>query len=594
MEATSTLTAAHTFGHPVAATRVDAGQINRWAMTSIILAGIVTAFGLSVLAVTAGVTETGLRAVLACWTSVPYIVAGAIAWRRRPDSGLGKLMVVAGFATAITFLNWSSDDVLFTIGTATQFLPPLVFLLVFLTYPTGRLTGALERTVVGVAAVAALLTLVYMPLGYEGSRSVLTLIDSPGLSESFHDAQLQLMVVALAGGAVLLLSRRVQRGKPLRPWLGYLVNSFSLVLAMLALLYLVHLTGWAVATEPVRLATFALIGVAPIVFLFGLLQERLGRASVADLVAFSAGTPGPAELQEGVSKALRDSSARILYWIPDFDSYADVEGKTADPTPAPGMSSTPVTRDGSPVAVLLHDRALDDEPALLASVASATGMLIQKAQLEVELRARVEELRGSRIRILEAEQQERRRLERDLHDGAQQRLLALSLTLGELEAQLDDDGLRHRMEGARSEVAESLRELRDLAHGIHPASLIDHGLAVALESLATRSPIPVEVNTESLRDTPRNAELTAFYLVSESLANIAKHSAATRATIEAATEDDVLIVEVADNGIGGANTARGSGLRGLADRVETVGGRFRVWSPKGGGTRIRADIPCES
>jgi signal transduction histidine kinase len=197
------------------------------------------------------------------------------------------------------------------------------------------------------------------------------------------------------------------------------------------------------------------------------------------------------------------------------------------------------------------------------------------------------------MRILDAEQRERRRLERDLHDGAQQRLLALSLSLGEIESQVgDDDDLRARVDEARSEVAASLQELRNLAQGIHPAALIDHGLAVALESLATRAPIPVEVTTVPLEGISRAAGLTAFYLVSEALANVAKHSQASTATIDVEIDGDTLVVEVNDDGVGGVDARDGSGVRGLADRVEAVGGRLMVWSPPGGGTRLRAEIPC--
>lgn len=573
--------------------RGERAHLARWVTALIIAAGLATGAVLVVLAVNADLTETSLRASLAVWTSVPYIVAGALAWRLRPDSRLGFWMVVTGFVIAISFLNWSANDVLFTIGTAAQFAPPLMLLVVFLTYPSGRVSSGTDQLVLVTAGLAASLTLLYMPLGWEGTRSVLALFDVPELRDSIHDVQSLLMVAALASGAVLLAIRRVRAGWPLRPWLGYLIDSFSLVLLTLALLYLVQITGWGVVTEPVRLATFALIGVAPIVFLFGLLQERLGRASVADLVVSSEGSPGPAELQDAVAKALRDPSARILYWIPDFDTYADVSGKAADPLPGPGMAATAVTRDGAPVAILLHDQGLQDEPALLDSVAATTGMLIQKAQLEVELRARVEELRGSRVRILEAEQRERRRLERDLHDGAQQRLLALSLALGEIEAQLgENDDLRRRIETARAEVSTSLRELRDLAHGIHPAALIDHGLTVALESMATRAPIPVDLTAGPLQGVPPRAELTAFFLVSEAMSNIAKHSQATSASIEVHADGDVLHVEIEDDGLGGADTRGGSGLRGLADRVEAVGGTFRVWSPIGGGTTIKAEIPC--
>jgi signal transduction histidine kinase len=211
----------------------------------------------------------------------------------------------------------------------------------------------------------------------------------------------------------------------------------------------------------------------------------------------------------------------------------------------------------------------------------------------VELKARLEELRGSRVRILQAEQSERRRLERDLHDGAQQRLIALSLELGELGDRLNGDAeLRRRIDAAHQEVTASLAELRDLAHGIHPAAVSDHGLAVALESVATRATVPVQVIGATQDRMSEPVELAAFYVVCEALTNVARHAGATSAVVELERNPGALIVEVKDDGIGGASADGGSGLRGLADRVEALGGSLQVWSPQGGGTRLRAEIPC--
>jgi signal transduction histidine kinase len=215
--------------------------------------------------------------------------------------------------------------------------------------------------------------------------------------------------------------------------------------------------------------------------------------------------------------------------------------------------------------------------------------------LHAELRARLEELKGSRARIVDAGQNERRRLERNLHDGAQQRLIALSLELSLLEERLESDPeARARLDQARREVATSLEELRDVARGIHPAVVSGHGLAVALEQLAARAPVPVRLSVALAGRLPERLEVTAFYLVSESLANVGKHANATSATVEVARTNGQVVVEVADDGIGGADTELGSGLRGLADRVEALEGQLRVWSPKGGGTRLRAEIPCAS
>jgi signal transduction histidine kinase len=260
----------------------------------------------------------------------------------------------------------------------------------------------------------------------------------------------------------------------------------------------------------------------------------------------------------------------------------------------PGRAATPIISDGVPVGLILHDGALDEEQKLLASVTAAIGMTIQNAQLQVELKARLEEIRGSRVRILQAEQSERRRLERDLHDGAQQRLIALSLELGELGARLNGDAeLRTRIDAARQEVTASLAELRDLANGIHPAAVSDHGLAVALESVATRATVPVQVIGAIQDRLPEPVELAAFFIVCEGLANVTRHAGASSAVVELERNPGALIVEVKDDGIGGASADGGSGLRGLADRVEALGGHLQVWSPQGRGTRLRAEIPCE-
>jgi signal transduction histidine kinase len=245
------------------------------------------------------------------------------------------------------------------------------------------------------------------------------------------------------------------------------------------------------------------------------------------------------------------------------------------------------------VAALLHDPALTDEPELLDAVTAAAGIALEHGRLHVELKARVEELRGSRLRILDAGQEERKRLERNLHDGAQQRLVALLLELSLLEQRLAGDPDSSAWVGqARGEIAASLEELRAIARGIHPAVVSAHGLAVALERLTTRSAVPVSLTVDLDGRLPEPLEVAAYYLVAESLANVGKYAQASSVSVQVCWSDGQVVVEVADDGIGGADTERGSGLRGLADRVEALDGRLQVWSPDGGGTRVRAEIPC--
>jgi signal transduction histidine kinase len=556
-------------------------------------AAVVSAF-LIVLALTGqDVAGPALSAVLLCWLFIPYVAAGLIAWKRRPESRFGRLMVITGFLTAISFLVWSSNPALFSFGNAIQFLPPALYLHLFLAFPSGELRSRVDRWLVGVAYAAIGLTLLRMSFGEGDSRNLLAWFDEPGVVAALRTLQRMTVSALLVVGAVRLILRRRDEGKPLRPAIAYLEDTFPLVLLMLAWLYLVQVLGWEEWLPITRWTTFAVIGLTPVVFLIALLQARLSRSSVGELLVELGVNPGPAELQEAVGRALRDPSAAVAYWLPEFDSYADVEGRQMELGTEPGRAATPISRDGVPVAILVHDAALLDEPHLLASVAAATGMTIENARLQVDLKARLQELRGSRSRILQAQQAERRRLERDLHDGAQQRLVALSMDLGELEKRLDGDiELRHRIEGARQELTASLAELRDLARGIHPATVSDHGLAVALESLATRAPIPVQIKGAPRERLPEHVELAAFFIVSEALTNVAKHAGASYAEVELEMTAALLVVEVRDDGVGGAAADAGTGLRGMADRVEALGGRLRVWSPKGQGTRIRAEVPC--
>jgi signal transduction histidine kinase len=215
------------------------------------------------------------------------------------------------------------------------------------------------------------------------------------------------------------------------------------------------------------------------------------------------------------------------------------------------------------------------------------------ARLDAELRARLEELRASRARLVEASDTERRRLERDLHDGAQARLLGVLLLLGQARRRVDPDReAAVILDRAHAELQTSLAELRELARGIHPAMLSEKGLEPALQALATRAPVPVTLETDADRRLPGPVEIAAYFVVSEALANVAKYSQATAATVAVRRANGSVTVEVADDGIGGADAARGSGLRGLADRVAALDGTLRVDSPAGEGTRLRVEIPC--
>ena len=331
----------------------------------------------------------------------------------------------------------------------------------------------------------------------------------------------------------------------------------------------------------------------PAAILAGLLRSRLARGGVADL--FLGLGAGRGDLQSALRRALGDPGATIAYWLPDYASHTDASGARVE-LPAPGgeYAVTPIERNGRRIAALVHDATLDEDPELVRAVAAAAAMAIENERLHAEAQARLAELKASRERIVAAGDAERRRLERNLHDGAQQRLVGIALQLRLLQRRLrDDPSAEELVATASDELAESLEELRELARGIHPA-VLEHGLAPALEGLATRAAVPTTVTCEPRGRLPEQVELAAYFVASEALANIAKYARASQATVRVWRAGDTARVEIADDGVGGADDAQGSGLRGLADRVEALDGRLRVTSPPGLGTTVTAELPCAS
>jgi signal transduction histidine kinase len=412
-------------------------------------------------------------------------------------------------------------------------------------------------------------------------------------AEVMQNVQLLTLSALALIGVVLLW----WRWSALPPWqrrrpAQILINCFSLSLVMLAAL-LTAGTFQLPGFEIIRLATFAVAGLAPLAFLAGLLDARLAKGGVGELMVRLRADPTP-DLGELLAQALRDPTLSLIYWLPQYGSWADQDGNPATlPEPDGGRRATIVKQNGEQIAALVYDATLGEEPELVEAVSAAAGIALENGRLEAELRARLQDLHGSRTRAIEAQQNERRRLERNLHDGAQQRLVALALELGLLAEQAESDpATQTRLKRARSELAQSLDELRDIARGLHPAVVSGHGLAVALESLVAVMPFEVQLTTDGLPRLPEQVEVAAYYVVSESLTNAAKHALASQVSVHVDMTDNSLIVEVVDNGIGGADSERGTGLRGLADRVEALNGRLRIWSADGHGTRVRAELPC--
>jgi signal transduction histidine kinase len=566
--------------------RVAAPKAMLWFFAVVLLVGL----GGSI-AVTATSAIAPVHAVLLHWLALSYSVSGLVAWWRRPANRLGPLMVLTGFTTLGSTLFWSGNAVLHTVGVALDLVPAVLIVHVFLAYPTGRLHGRFERVLLTVGYVAAIGgQLVVMLLDGVTPNQVLAVAEEPEIAELILGVELiTISLVALTAVGVLIARRRAG-GRPLRRSFSLLIDAFALGLVAIAVLLMVGVFGGP-AFPTIRQVSLAALGLAPIAFLAGLLDARLARTSVADLVMELRAEP--ADLKTPLARALRDPSLSLVYWLPQFGSWADQNGKEVELSSDGAGAITMIEREGKPVAALVHNPALRDEPELLDAVTAAAAIALENGRLQAELRANLDELRGSRARVIDAGQKERQRLERDLHDGAQQHLVALSLNLGVLESRLrDDPDANAILAKARDEVAVSLAELRDVARGLHPAVLSAHGLAVALESLAAHATVPVRLMVELDSRVAEPVEVAAYYVVSESLANIGKHAQATSATVDVSRNGHLLVVEVVDDGIGGADTEQGSGLRGLADRVEALGGRLQVWTPHGSGTRVRAELPC--
>jgi signal transduction histidine kinase len=402
----------------------------------------------------------------------------------------------------------------------------------------------------------------------------------------------------LAGAFIALIARRLVRATPrsrriLAPLLvaaaaGAIRAVFDSVITFSArppdIVYW-HLFWWLIA---------ALIAV-PLLFLAGLLRSRLAYASAGELVLQLQGAQ-PHEIGAVLARALDDPSLEVAFWLPDRLEFADVDGR-AVPGPVDG-SERSVTMlegdDGQPLAALIHDPALRDEPGLVDVAAAAARLALENARLHADLQAQLAKVKESRARIVAAEDEQRRRIERDLHDGAQQRLVALALELRRAQRELGSDldpALDELLTASADELQVAVQELRDLAAGIHPPVLTQGGLGVALDALAQRAPLPVTVNAEVER-LPAEIEGAGYFVAAEALANVAKHARASQASITASLLHGSLVIEVTDDGTGGAAVNGGTGLRGLVDRVEARGGRLSIDSPPGRGTRVVGEIPC--
>jgi signal transduction histidine kinase len=546
-----------------------------------------------------------------------YVTGGMVAHRARQLDRTGLLMITSGLIWFATSIGFYVRPIL----PYTTWLSGLVDVLLvqlLLQYPNRELRSKLER---GVLAAAYLQVLVVNGVRdvFASRRSLSALpgryacpcphtfpfVHDPGVFNAFQTEN-TIAAIVIGGLVLALVARRWWRSsgparRALNPlWFAGMATATALILQGPLSAFTSLPAGQITAEAGQMTAAGAVLTIirlsVPLALLAGLMRIRQSRSAVADLVLALGQSPGPAGVQQALASALGDPSLCICYWATETRSYVDADGHPADPVPAPGQAATELTSGGAPLAMLVHDSELLHQRPLLDAVAAAAQLALENARLQVALAAQLAEVRASRARIVAAGLEERRRVERNLHDGAQQRLLALALTISMIgdrvaAAPQPDPRLAGLVAAARGEIGAAIGELRELGRGIHPAVLASEGLAAAVETLAGLAPLPVATAIGPGRY-PAPVEAAAYYVIAEALANIARHAKASSARVTAYRRNGQLTVQIADDGIGGTPVSGGSGLTGLADRVAALGGTLTVASPPGHGTTITADLPC--
>jgi signal transduction histidine kinase len=548
------------------------------------------------------VPEPDVNAALAVVLGASFVAAGLAAWERRPDNRTGALLTLVGFAWLASTLAASNYSLSFTLGVAAAGAWPAALVHTLLAFPGGRLSRPSVRGLVMAGYGMALLHAGSVLLGagpYRCQRCPSLLAEDGGAAASAQTLwvvdRVGMAVVVLVAAGVLVHRLRKTSFAHRRGLDTVLVPGIAaLVLLPLPALFAGGpgvAADWGPLTWPGRAGAL----LVPIGFVVGALRGRFFRATaVAELVDRLSDPSRPGLAGLALARALGDPSLSLAYWLPDERRYVDNDGRPVElPGPESERVVTDVEREGRPVAAIVHDASLCAEPDLVRQAGAAAAMALENERLQAALRARVEDLRDSRARMVRAADGERRRLERNLHDGAQQRLVATSLRLRLAMGKVreDPETSAGMLDEAFEELQLAIEDLRELARGIHPAVLSDRGLRPALATLAARASIPVEVQSDVGERLDAPVEAAAYYVVAEALTNVAKYAQATHASVRVDRDERRIVVEVTDDGVGGADPAHGSGLRGLWDRVGALDGRIEVVSPPGEGTRVRAEFP---
>ena len=433
-------------------------------------------------------------------------------------------------------------------------------------YPGGRLAAAVERSMV-VITYASVVAAPVLP----------------------SEAAALGVAVLVAGSA--FVSYRGTRGRERRAKLRAARVATGLAIAVAAGLALRHVLGAGPGAEAAFVLYELALGGSAVLLAAGLARTDTDEVAVADMVVELGEVPS-GTLRDALADVLGDPGLEVGYRGGTRDGFLDAAGRPFEiPGPSLHREVTRIVRDGEVVAVLVHDPAVLDDPALVDAVASAARLASRNVELQAEVRGRLAELRASRRRLLDAGEAEGRRLSQRLNDGALRRLESLGDDLGTAMAGLDpslESG--QRMARAKVQVALAVDELQSLSGGLSPRELQAGGLAPALRALAEHSQVPIELDVPDVR-LGSEIEAAVYFLCAEGLANMTKHAGASRVRVAVHIGERAVTVELRDDGIGGADATRGTGLRGLSDRIEALGGRLTIESPPTGGTRLTGELP---
>lgn len=556
----------------------------------VLLLPVAVAAGLAVGAV--GVQEhvAGTR-ISADLTLAWALSAAAVVVLERPRWRAASWLLAASALTILCAdLEWTHSNALWTFGYLLEGLWVAFLAQLVLTFPEGRPWSRWARFGILGVFVVAFGGQVLGALVVPDARDVLSVAPRPSLAHTVDRAQ-EITGVVLALLVLFLVLRRLRA----LPRAAH--HSQGPLLAAAAATVLAGLVwlGSVIASDasPSTLETTgrAVAVSLPIAVVAAILWSRLRRPEASALVV-ELQTQGTATMRERLARALGDPMLDVAYRLGD-GRYVDAGGGAVELPHGNDRVVTSVTAGGEEVAVLVHDPALLDDPQLVESVQATAGLVLENERLAAEVRSQLAEVRASRGRIVAAADAERRRIERNLHDGAQQRLVTLSLALG-LEASSVDAAAAEILSRAQDEVEGAIAELRELARGIHPTLLRDEGLQAAVEALARRAPLPVTVHGTVRNRLPEQVELAAYFVIAEALTNVVKHASPTEASVLLEQPPGALVVTISDNGVGGARITAGSGLAGLRDRLEALDATLAIESQPAQGTTICARLRCES